>query len=63
MDPAPVLTHGDMGMAMDHSMHDRPCPSGRKQPVMAGMKCGAAMMAGMDRSQHDMATMGQADGR
>ena len=59
MDPAPVLTHGDMGMAMDHSVHDMSVKD-ENTPVMAGMKCGAAMMAGMDRSQHDMATMGQA---
>lgn len=43
MDPAPILTHGDMGMAMDHSMHG-----------MGGMDHSQHDMAGMDHSQHDM---------
>ena len=69
LDRAPILTHGDMGMAMDHSMHDmggmgpgqRDMPGkGENEPAMGAMKCGAAMMAGMDHSQHDMAAMGQA---
>lgn len=69
LDRAPILTHGDMGMAMDHSMHDvggmdhgrRDMPGkGENESVMGAMKCGAAMMAGMDHSQHDMAAMGQA---
>ncbi|MEZ5586797.1 MAG: copper resistance system multicopper oxidase [Sedimenticolaceae bacterium] len=59
MDAAPVLTHGDMGMAMDHSMHDMSVKDESK-PETGGMKCGAAMMAGMDHSQHDMAAVGQA---
>ena len=46
LDPAPILTHGDMGMAMDHSMHN-----------MAGMGSGQSNMAAMDHSQHDMAGM------
>ena len=58
MDPAPILTHGDMGMAMDHSMHDMPAKEERKPP-MGVMKCGAGMME-MDHSQHDMGAMGQA---
>ncbi|HOP14967.1 MAG TPA: copper resistance system multicopper oxidase [Gammaproteobacteria bacterium] len=69
LDRAPILTHGDMGMAMDHSMHDmggmgpgqQDMPGkGENEPAMGAMKCGAAMMAGMDHSQHDMAAMGQA---
>lgn len=59
MDAAPVLTHGDMGMSMDHSMHDRSAKDEDK-PEMGGMKCGAAMMAGMDHGQHAMAAVGQA---
>ncbi|MGB5570592.1 MAG: copper resistance system multicopper oxidase [Sedimenticolaceae bacterium] len=46
LDPAPILTHGDMGMAMDHSMHD-----------MSGMSQGQSNMVGMDHSQHDMSGM------
>jgi CopA family copper-resistance protein len=72
LDPAPILTHGDMGMAMDHSMHDMGGMGGMDhsqhdmsakdegKPAMGPMKCGAAMMAGMDHSQHDVAAMGQA---
>lgn len=53
MDPAPILTHGDMGMAMDHSMHGM--SHGKED--MGGMKCGAAMMSGMEHGQHDMSSM------
>ena len=68
MDPAPILSHGDMGMTMDHSMHDMGgmdhgqhdmSAKDEGRPAMGGMKCGAAMMAGMDHSQHDMRSMGQ----
>ena len=71
MDPAPILTHGDMGMAMDHSMHGMGAmdhsqhdmsAKGDKQPAMGAMKCGAAMMSGMDHSQHDMSGMAMASG-
>ena len=71
MDPAPILTHGDMGMAMDHSMHGMGAmdhgqhdmsAKGDSQPAMGGMKCGAAMMSGMDHSQHDMSGMAMASG-
>jgi len=42
MDPPPLLGHGDMGMAMDHSMHG-----------MAGMSgIDHSKMADMDHSQH-----------
>jgi CopA family copper-resistance protein len=50
MDPAPTLTHGDMGMAMDHSMHD-----------MSAMGDAEPSMVGMDHSQHDMSAMGNGD--
>lgn len=53
LDPAPILTHGDMGMAMDHSMHDM-SSKGDEKPAMGAMKCGAGMMSGMDHSQHEM---------
>ena len=46
MDPAPILTHGDMGMAMDHSMHN-----------MGGMDHSQHNMGAMDHSQHDMGGM------
>ena len=46
MDPAPILAHGDMGMAMDHSMHD--------MGGMSGMDHSQQNMAGMDHSQHDI---------
>ena len=57
MDPAPILTHSDMGMGhgghaghdmagMDHSQHN-----------MAGMDHSRHNMAGMDHSQHNMAGM------
>ena len=46
MDPAPLLGHGDMGMGMDHSMHE-----------MAGMSA----MKGMDHSQHQMDDMKKMD--
>ena len=72
LDPAPILSHGDMGMAMDHSMHDMGGMSGMEhsqhdmsakeenKPAMGGMKCGAAMMSGMDNSQHEMGGMAMA---
>jgi CopA family copper-resistance protein len=72
LDPAPILSHGDMGMAMDHSMHDMGGMSGMEhsqhdmsakeenKPAMGGMKCGAAMMSGMDHSQHEMGGMAMA---
>jgi len=69
LDAAPILTHGDMGMAMDHSMHGMGemdhsqheiSAKGDSQPAMGAMKCGAAMMSGMDHSQHNMAGMVQA---
>tara|TARA_R110001592_G_scaffold254129_3_gene517532 strand:+ start:81635 stop:83512 length:1878 start_codon:yes stop_codon:yes gene_type:complete len=44
MDPAPILGHRDMGMGMDHSMHD-----------MGSMGAGAAsasQMGAMNHSQH-----------
>ena len=43
LDPAPILSHGDMGMAMDHSMH--------------GMDHGQSNMGGMDHSQHSTGGM------
>lgn len=59
MDPAPILTHGDMGMAMDHSMHGM---SGmdRSQHNMGGMDHSQHNMAGMDHSQHEMGGMAMA---
>jgi len=69
LDAAPILTHGDMGMAMDHSMHGMGTldqglhdmsAKGDSQPAMGAMKCGAAMMSGMDHSQHEMSAMAQA---
>jgi CopA family copper-resistance protein len=69
LDAAPILTHGDMGMAMDHGMHGMGAmdhsqhdmsAKGDSRPATGAMKCGAAMMSGMDHSQHDMAGMGQA---
>ena len=49
MDPAPILTHTDMGMdmaAMGHGGHD-----------MAAMDTAGGGMKGMDHSGHDMASM------
>ncbi len=69
LDPAPVLTHGDMGMAMDHSMHDMGSmdhgqhdmsEKGDSKPATGGMKCGAGMMSNMDHSQHGMSRMDMA---
>ena len=66
LDPAPVLSHGDMGMAMDHGMHGMGAMDhgqhdmsikGDSKPAMGAMKCGAAMMSGMDHGQHDMGGM------
>ena len=42
MDPAPILTHGDMGMAMDHSMHGMD----HSQHDMGGMAMAAKMPMG-----------------
>jgi CopA family copper-resistance protein len=53
MDPAPILTHGDMGMAMDHSMHDMGGMD-RSQHDMSGQGSSESNMAGMDHSQHNM---------
>jgi CopA family copper-resistance protein len=53
MDPAPILTHGDMGMAMDHSMHGMD----HSQHNMAGMDHSQHNMGGMDHSQHNMGGM------
>ena len=67
LDPAPVLTHGDMGMAMDHSMHDmagmdhsQPAMGGmdHSQHNMGGMDSSQPAMGGMDHSQHNMGGMG-----
>ena len=69
MDPAPILTHGDMGMAMDHGMHgmgsmdhspDAMAAMDDSKPAMGAMKCGAAMMSGMDHGQHNMTDVGHA---
>ena len=69
MDPAPILTHGDMGMAMDHGMHgmgsmdhspDAMAAMDDAKPAMGAMKCGAAMMSGMDHGQHNMTDVGHA---
>jgi CopA family copper-resistance protein len=46
MDPAPILGHMDMGMAMDHSQHD-----------MGGMDHSQQSMGEIDHSQHDMGGM------
>ena len=59
LDPAPILTHGDMGMAMDHSMHDMGGMD-HSQHDMGGMDHSQHDMGGMDHSQHDMAAMGEA---
>jgi len=65
LDPAPILSHGDMGMAMDHSMHGMDHGQSNtggmdhSQHNMAGMDHSQHNMAGMDHSQHDMAAMGQ----
>ncbi|MCP5298080.1 MAG: copper resistance system multicopper oxidase [Chromatiaceae bacterium] len=66
MDPAPILTHGDMGMAMEHAMpgmdgmdhsgHDMSSED-NSASAMGGMKCGAAMMSGTNRGGVDMADM------
>ena len=56
MDPAPILTHGDMGMAMDHSMHDM-AGMDHSQHNMGGMDHSQHNMGGMDHSQHNMAGM------
>jgi len=50
MDPAPTLSHRDMGMSMDMS------------GGMQGM-AGVGAMAGMDHSQHDMSKMPSMDHR
>ena len=55
LDPAPILSHGDMGMAMDHNMHGMD----HGQSNTGGMDHSQHNMAGMDHSQHDMAAMGQ----
>ena len=69
LDPAPILTHGDMGMAMDHGMHgmgsmdhspDAMAAMDDAKPAMGAMKCGAAMMSGMDHGQHNMTDVGHA---
>lgn len=60
MDPAPILTHGDMGMGhaghdmsdMDHSMHQMPDGS-----MMKGMDHSQHQMGSMDHSQHNMGGM------
>ena len=70
MDPAPVLTHGDMGMGhvghnmtgMDHSMHNMAGTdhSQHKMPakqVMPAMDHSQHKMPAMDHSQHIMANM------
>jgi len=65
LDPAPILSHGDMGMAMDHNMHGMDHGQSNtggmdhSQHNMAGMDHSQHNMAGMDHSQHDMAAMGQ----
>jgi CopA family copper-resistance protein len=56
MDAAPILTHGDMGMAMDHSMHGMGGMD-HSQHNMGGMDHNQHNMAGMDHSQHDMGSM------
>ncbi|MEW8009151.1 MAG: copper resistance system multicopper oxidase, partial [Candidatus Thiodiazotropha endolucinida] len=56
MDPAPILTHGDMGMAMEHSMHDM-AGMDHSQHNMSGMGGSQTNMAGMDHSQHNMGGM------
>lgn len=56
MDAAPVLTHGDMGMAMDHSQHNVAAMD-HSQHDMAGMDQDKSAMGGMDHSQHNMAGM------
>lgn len=67
LDPAPILTHGDMGMAhgghgghamggMDHSQHDM-TKMDHSQDGMAKMDHSQHQMTGMDHSQHDMAKM------
>ncbi|NOY66934.1 MAG: copper resistance system multicopper oxidase [Gammaproteobacteria bacterium] len=43
LDPAPILTHGDMGMSMAGMGHD-----------MANMKTRSKPMPGMDHSRHNM---------
>ena len=65
LDPAPILTHGDMGMAMDHSQHNMAGMDHSQhdmsvkedsEPAKGAMKCGAGMM-GMDHGQHNMGAM------
>jgi CopA family copper-resistance protein len=66
MDPAPILTHADMGMAMDHSMHGmdhaRKSMAGNDHDRhgMTGMDHGQHDMGRMDHSQHDMSGMAMA---
>ncbi|MCG8092232.1 MAG: copper resistance system multicopper oxidase [Candidatus Thiodiazotropha endolucinida] len=66
MDPAPVLTHGDMGMghgghdmgSMDHSTHNMPDGSSMQGMDHSKHKMpDGSMMSGMDHSQHQMRTM------
>ena len=59
MDPAPTLTHGDMGMAMDHSMHGTGGMD-HSQHDMSGMDQSRHDMSGMDHSQHNMGGMAMA---
>jgi CopA family copper-resistance protein len=56
MDPGPILTHGDMGMAMDHSQHNM-AGMDHSQHNMAGIDDSQQSMAGTDHSQHNMTGM------
>ncbi|MDH5786315.1 MAG: copper resistance system multicopper oxidase [Chromatiales bacterium] len=61
MDPAPILTHTDMGMAhdmggMDHSMH-----GGGNMGAMDHSMHGGGDMGGMDHSLHGGGNMGAMD--
>jgi len=64
MDPAPLLTHGDMGMdmssmsGMDHSGHDMGAMDKPKMNMGGGMKCGGGMMEGMNHSKMSKAAYG-----
>ena len=63
LDPAPILSHGDMGMAMDHSMHGMDHGQSNmggmdhSQHSTGGMDHSRHNMGGMDHSQHNMAGM------
>ena len=66
MDPAPILTHGDMGMnmaGMGHSGHNMASMKKEQKPVpamdhsghnMSSMSSEQPSMQGMDHSQHNM---------